>query len=78
MSSVRHELWRDPETRRVWGLEMLEGEVIGCVGPFPETMSPPALDALAFERNGELMRWLGRRAHESSRRHGVVDGDWLS
>jgi hypothetical protein len=57
---------------------MLEDEVIGCVGPFPETMPPPVFDALAFERNGELMRWLGRRALERSRRHSVVDSDRLS
>lgn len=65
MQDVRHEIWRDPEHRRLWGLEMLDQEIIGCIGPFrEETALPERLDTFAFERNAELLRWLRRRRRQ--------------
>lgn len=28
-----YEFWREPETGKVWAIELLEGAVVGCCGP---------------------------------------------
>jgi hypothetical protein len=62
MESVSCEIRRDPESRRLWGLEMFDHEIIGCAGPFlDETALPAQFEESAFERNAELLRWLSRR-----------------
>jgi hypothetical protein len=67
MEHVRRELRRDPESDRLWGVEVFDNRIIGCVGPWPPATFPPPLDEVAFERNGELVRWLDRRYLELAR-----------
>lgn len=62
MDHVRRELRRDLETGRLWGVEVFDERIIGCVGPWsPTGTPPPSLDDVAFERNAELVRWLDHR-----------------
>ena len=60
---VHCEVRRDPESHRLWGLEMLDHTIIGCAGPFQDEGSvQEGFDTTApLERNGELLRWLSRR-----------------
>jgi hypothetical protein len=61
MLNVRREIRRDVASGRLWALEVFGHEIIGCLGPFgTEAAIPPHLDRVAFERNGELLRWLRR------------------
>jgi len=62
MHNVHCEVGRDPETHQLWGLEVFDDKIIGCVGPFSHEAAIPArLGAERFERNGELLRWLRQR-----------------
>lgn len=63
MPLVQREIRRDVESNQLWGVEIFEREIVGCLGPFAtETAIPPYLDDKIFERNGELLRWLSRKA----------------
>src|SRR5215813_7572587 len=55
---VHCEVRRDPESHRLWGLEMLDHTIIGCAGPFQDEGSvQEGFDTTApLERNGELLR----------------------
>jgi hypothetical protein len=62
MRDVHCEIRRDAEFCRLWGLEVVDHEITGCVGPFREgTVSPSWFETVAFERNPELLWWLRGR-----------------
>ena len=62
MTPVRREIRRDIESNPLWGLEIFEREIVGCLGPFAtEAAIPPYLDEMTFERNRDLLRWLSRK-----------------
>lgn len=62
MRKVRREVWHDGGTGRFWALELFEGEIIGCFGPFQdEAALPSLLDVIPFERNPEILRWIRQR-----------------
>jgi len=62
MLLVQREIRRDIESNQLWGLEIFEHEVVGCLGPFAtEAAIPRYLDEMAFEQNGELLRWLSSK-----------------
>ena len=68
MTPVQREIRRDIESNQLWGLEIFEREIVGCLGPFAtEAEIPRYLDEMSFERNGELLRWLSRKSlkHET-------------
>jgi hypothetical protein len=65
MPTVTREIWTDPKSRRLWGVEVFNREIIGCLGPFQDASAfPRSLGEIAFERNAELLRWLRHRGLE--------------
>lgn len=64
MPSVERQIRRDLESNRLWGLEIFENEIVGCLGPFAnEAAFPRDLREIPIERNAELLRWLTRKVH---------------
>jgi len=62
MPPVQREIRRDIESNQLWGLEIFEHKIVGCLGPFAtDAAIPQYLDEMAFERNGELLRWLNSK-----------------
>ena len=62
MAPVQREIRRDIEYNKLWGLEIFEREIVGCLGPFATDAAVPRhLDEMTFERNRELLRWLSRK-----------------
>jgi hypothetical protein len=62
MAPVQREIRRDIESNKLWGLEIFDHEIVGCLGPFAtEAAIPSYLGEMTFERNGELLRWLSRK-----------------
>jgi hypothetical protein len=69
MGKVRYEIWRDSESHRLWGLELFDHEIIGCIGPLrdDDASPPPLADGadMGFERNADLLRWISRKRRQS-------------
>ena len=62
MHDIHREVGRDPESNRLWELEVLEDKIVGCAGPFRDVAALPSpFEPVAFERNTELLRWLTHR-----------------
>jgi len=62
MYDMHRESVHDPESLRFWELDIVDGKIIGCAGPFLDKASLPSpFDTVVFERNTGLMQWLRGR-----------------
>jgi hypothetical protein len=69
VTNIERRIWHDRDSGHFWALELMGSRVIGCAGPIlGDEVAVDHLDAISYERNPVLLRWVDQRSRRVANR----------
>jgi hypothetical protein len=69
ITNIERRIWRDRDSGHCSALELMGSRVIGCAGPIlGDEVAVDHLDAISYERNPVLLRWVDQRSRRVANR----------